>query len=112
MGAEGVMFPALLNNGVTLLVALLGKLKKPKHLRTIMFIVLLLCIVSLVLTFITENPFTDVKKTPQPMIYIVPIYPLTNNPDELEEFLKKFNDLFKKISPEETDEKPINNFFC
>jgi len=104
------MFPALLNNGITLLAALLGNLKKSKHLRTIMLIVLFFCIVTLVLTVITGNLFPDTKKAPQPMIYIVPIYPLIIKPEDIEENLKKFNDRLKEINPEKTKENPINDF--
>jgi hypothetical protein len=112
MGAEEVMFLALLNNGVTLLSALLGNMKKPKYLQAMMFFVLLFCIVSLVLTVITENPFTGTNKAPQPNKYNERIQPIIIIPESFEDTLKKFNDLLKNINPEEIEEKPINNIFC
>lgn len=77
MGLEGVMFSTLLNNGVTLMAALLGKLKKPKRLQAMTLIVLLFCIVTLVLTVVTENPFQRKESAPQPALYDASISPIS-----------------------------------
>jgi hypothetical protein len=103
------MFTSLLNNGVTLLAALLGNLKEPNHLRLIICIVLVFCAVTLVFVSATENNSNG--KTPQPSMYLMPIYPKKKKKN-LEEFLNKFKDLYKETVPKETEEKPIINIYC
>jgi len=115
------MLSALLNNGVTLLAALLGKRKKIKHLRTKIYLVSVFCIAILVLIFFT-NRSGDAKKETSPMIYVAPIYPMNNTPkdieevlnrmDEMLEVLNRMNEMLKLFNHGETEKKPIDNATC
>ncbi|WP_461256993.1 hypothetical protein [Treponema sp. R80B11-R83G3] len=77
------MFSALLNNGVTLLAALLGNLKEIKHLRAKICIMLIFCAAMLVLAVIIEKKFTWTKKTPQPLMYSAPVFSIPDTPEDI-----------------------------
>jgi hypothetical protein len=103
------MFSNLLMCGVMLLAAFLAN-RKIKHRRAFIYAILVFNSVMLVMTIITENPFTGAKVTPQPARYNAPITPLTNPKDTIEQ-----EGSIKQMEmpiPEGIEEKPIINILC
>jgi predicted PurR-regulated permease PerM len=101
------MFLALLDYAITLLTALLGKMKKIKRIRFYVGVMLIVCATVLVFVFIKEKPYTSENNSSQPVIYNVNNYnytisrPLEDIHEAVNEIVKIIKELHSTVNDEE-----------
>ena len=94
------MFLALLDYAIKLLTALLGKMKKIKHIQFYVSVMLIVCATVLVFVFIKEKPNTGENNSSQPVIgnvYISTTYTISRPEEDIHEAVNEVVKIIKEL---------------